>query len=255
MFIRSERSIKEFMRFYPVVATLIIIHFLLWIIIYLLKLPIGETIYNFGAGVNIFIHEGEYWRLITPIFLHGGFMHTLFNSFSLLIFGPALEQMLGKTKFIIAYLIAGLIGNIATYAFHPTAFIIFVGASGSIFGLFGIYMYMVIFRKDLIDTANAQIILVIFVIGLIMTFLQPNINIHAHVFGFIGGAALGPIILHRARPFFNRIYESRSSDDIGFDPNRWKKKRRIPANIKNNWLWIVLGILVLIGLLGKIGLL
>ncbi|MDY0395371.1 rhomboid family intramembrane serine protease [Virgibacillus halophilus] len=253
MFIRTEKSIKEFMRFYPVVATLIIIHFLLWIIIDLLRLPFGETIYNYGAGVNLFIHQGDYWRLITPIFLHANFMHALFNSFSLLIFGPALEQMLGKTKFIIAYLIAGMVGNIATYAFHPTAFVVFIGASGAIFGLFGIYMYMVMFRKDLIDSANAQIILVIFVIGLIMTFLQPNINIQAHIFGFIGGAALGPIVLHRAQPFFQKTYESKSSNDIGFDPNRWKKKHRVPANIRKNWLWIILAILVLIGLLGRIG--
>ncbi|MDY0406904.1 rhomboid family intramembrane serine protease [Virgibacillus sp. 179-BFC.A HS] len=255
MFIRNEKSVKDFIRLYPVVSTLIIIHFVLWIIIDLLKLPIGESIYNYGAGVNLFIHAGEYWRLITPIFLHANLMHTLFNSFSLLIFGPALEQMLGKGKFIFAYFFAGIVGNIATYAFHPTAFMVFVGASGAIYGLFGIYMFMVLFRKHLVDRSDAQIVIVIFVIGLIMTFLQPNINIHAHVFGFIAGFALGPIILNNVRPYSPwRTYVEPKREDIGFDPNRWQKKHIIPAKIRRNWIWIILGILVILGLLSRIGL-
>ncbi|MEC5424695.1 rhomboid family intramembrane serine protease [Virgibacillus sp. C22-A2] len=252
MFIRTERSIKEFVQFYPIVAGLIIIHLVLWLLIDFLRLPFGIELYQWGAGNNLFIHNGEYWRLITSIFLHGGLMHALFNSFALVLFGPALEQMLGKFKFIIAYLAAGLAGNIATYAIAPTAFYFHIGASGAVFGLFGIYAFMVAFRKHLIDQANSQIVMTIFIIGLIMTFVRPNINIYAHIFGFIGGFALAPLVLSGVRaysPWRNRQYQDDGS--IQFDPNRWRKKR-IPQKIKKNILWIVLGILVLLGIWSRL---
>src|SRR5690625_7564231 len=140
MFIRNEGSIKEFIRFYPFVSTLIIINIIIWLL-YFLQFSLGHSIYNFGIGQNLSIHDGQYWRLITPVFLHGGLGHVAFNSFALILFGPALEQMLGRFKFIFAYLITGLAGNIGTYIINPISEIPHLGASGAIYGLFGIYLF------------------------------------------------------------------------------------------------------------------
>ncbi|HEY4601008.1 MAG TPA: rhomboid family intramembrane serine protease [Cerasibacillus sp.] len=263
MFIRTERSVKEFIQFYPVVSLLIIIHLLLWVIIDFLQLPIGQDIYMWGVAINGFIHAGEYWRLFTAMFLHADLMHTLFNSFSLVLFGPALEQMLGKVRFIIAYLFAGFVGNIATYAFDPMAIdFAHLGASGAIYGLFGMYIYMVLFRKDLIDMQSAQMVTVIFLIGLIMTFLRPGINVKAHIFGFIGGIAVAPLVLKGALPFSPwrnkkaRIFTAHDDhQEIKFDPNRWNKKRIVPGKVKKNLPWIFLGILLLFGLFNWLGIL
>lgn len=253
MFIRTERSLKEFFDYYPIVSILVIVHLVLWIIIDFLHLPIGLQIYQWGVGHNLSVYHGEYWRLLTPIFLHAGLMHALFNSFALVLFGPALEQMLGKFKFIIGYFIAGLVGNIGTYVVDPMGQTPHLGASGAIYGLLGIYIFMVLFRKHLIDQANAQIVLTIFVIGLILTFVRPGINIYAHVFGFIGGFALGPILLTNAYPFSmsgnRRIRKSKNG--ISFDPNRWQKKRKA-KKIRQNVLWILFGILVILGLLSQL---
>src|SRR5699024_4941876 len=222
MFIRTEKSIRDFILFYPVVSIIVILNILIWIATYYIPitmgngLSIGETIYVYGIGYSPAVLEGEYWRLISPIFLHAqGFSHVVFNSFSLILFGPALEQMVGKTKFILAYILAGIIGNIGTLAFdmlpifskEPT---LHLGASGSIYGLFGIYMYMIVRQKHLIDMRSASIVQTIFLIGLIMTFIQPNINISAHIFGFIGGFMIAPFILSRAERF-------------SFAKNEWKK--------------------------------
>ncbi|HLS66940.1 MAG TPA: rhomboid family intramembrane serine protease [Pseudogracilibacillus sp.] len=204
MFIRTERSVKEFLHLYPFVSTFIIINLIIWILISVFQTSIGFYIYNFGVGNNLLVHIGEYWRLVTPIFLHAGFGHMLFNSFALVLFGPALERMTGSMTFVVAYMATGIAGNIGTYIIEPQSFYTHVGASGAIYGLFGIYLYMTFFRKDLIDPMNAQIIRTIFIIGLVLTFIRPNINIAAHIFGFIGGFALGPIILKRAVPFFIR---------------------------------------------------
>ncbi|MBM7571085.1 rhomboid family intramembrane serine protease [Aquibacillus albus] len=262
MFIRTE-SLRQFIRFYPVVTTIIAIQLGVWLIVLIFPFiqsllspfgviipPIGDFLYQWGTGVNLYISQGEYWRLVTSIFLHNpyGVMHVLFNSFSLVLFGPALEQMLGKVKFITVYLLAGIIGNVCTWLMDPNAFYFHLGASGAIYGLFGLYMFMIFFEKHLIDRANAQIIMIILIIGLVMTFLRPGINVYAHVFGFIGGVALGPIFLRNAQPF--SIWKNTSSprdDSIQFNPNRWRKKRFPLKNV----FWIVIIILVLIGLFGR----
>lgn len=258
LFIRTERSIKDFIYFYPIVSILIAINILLWFIVHFLPFDFGTYLYYMGAGHNFSVHEyGEYWRIITPIFLHGDLMHTLFNSFALVLFGPALEQMLGKFKFIIAYLVTGIIGNIGTYVVNPTSMTFHIGASGAIYGIFGLYIFMVLFRKHLIDSGNAQIVTTIFVIGLVMTFIRPGINIFAHIFGFIGGVAIGPLILNNVQPFSvyrNHRRTTTSSGGAQFDPNRWNKRKfpRIPAKIKKNLLWIIIGGLVILGLLGRL---
>ncbi|RKQ30924.1 rhomboid family intramembrane serine protease [Oceanobacillus halophilus] len=254
MFLRYERSIKEFMEYYPIVSTLVIIHFALWLIIDFLALPLGHTLESWGIGMNFLIAQGQYWRLFTPIFLHGDLMHALFNSFSLVLFGPALEQMLGKSKFLLAYFGAGIIGNIGTFFFGPLNYW-HLGASGAIFGLFGIYIFMVLNRKHLIDQSSAQMVSTILVIGLIMTFLRSGINIYAHIFGFIGGFIIAPLVLSKAQPYSpwrnQRRRRRYSEGEIQFDPNRWRKKRWIPAKIRKNWLLIVIGILALLGLLRR----
>lgn len=228
MFIRNE-SFESFIKSYRIVTGLVIIHIFFYIWMYWFPFLGGTEIRILGIGNNMWVDMGDYWRLITPIFIHGGLMHMAFNSFSLVLFGPPLENMLGKTKFIGAYLATGILANIAYYllgdyhTFH-------LGASGAIFGLFGIYLYMVLVRKDLIDRANSQLIKTIIIIGVVMTFINPGINVLAHVFGLISGALIAPLILTNV----NYKQMQRNVHDpvgIGFDPNRWsnrsKRKQRI----------------------------
>lgn len=247
MFIRTEKSVKEFVSFYPIVSLLVIINLALWIITFI---PFGDTVYNWGIGNNFLIYEyGEYWRFITPMFLHGGLTHVLFNSFALVLFGPALEQMLGRSKFSIAYLAAGIIGNVGTYLINPSdAYTFHLGASGAIYGLYGIYIFIVLFRKRLIDAANAQIVTTIFIIGLIMTFVNTGINIYAHIFGFIGGFAVAPLVLINAEAFSIYRNKPRRSGATEFDPNRWNKKR-MPKKVKTGLIWAAVIIVIIIGMM------
>lgn len=254
MFIRTERSIKEFFQFYPIVTVIVGINILLWLIIDFLHLRIGAWIQYYGIGFNASIADGQWWRLITPVFLHAGAMHMLFNSFSLVLFGPALEQMLGKFKFLLAYFGTAITANIVIYFLQPLSYA-HVGASGAIFGLFGIYVYMVIFRKDLIDQSSSQIIAVIVSIGLVMTFLRSNISVLGHLFGLFSGFAYAPLLLAGVRsysPWRQRKSRKKADDDsLQFDPDRWNKKKKVPAVIRNNWIWIVIGIIAVLWLLGQ----
>jgi rhomboid protease GluP len=192
MFTRSE-SFREFIRFYPVVSIIIAIQ----IIFYLLTIPLfPNRVMESFMGVNLFILEGEIWRLLTPLFLHGGFTHLLFNSFSIILFGPALEKMIGRGKFLLLYFVSGITANVATLLLQPPTYS-HVGSSGAIFGLFGFYIAIILFRKSWMSQSNSQIIITLSVISLIMTFFQPNVNITAHLFGFLAGLLIGTLSLKK----------------------------------------------------------
>jgi rhomboid protease GluP len=208
MFTRTE-SFREFLRLYPIVSFIITIHIILYLLSILPFFP-NQWFYETFSGVNLYIMEGQIWRLITPTFMHSGFSHMLFNSFSLVLFGPPLERMLGKGRFLFVYLVSGLIANIATLLLEPLTFI-HVGSSGAIFGLFGYYISILIFRKRWMTKESSQIILTLCAVSLIMTFIQPNINITAHLFGLIGGFLLGCI------PYFNK----RDWNDSMWDVRIW----------------------------------
>lgn len=188
MFTRTE-SLGQFIRYYPIVSAIIAINLLVYLATVLPFFPnylIIETL----AGVNLYISKGQFWRLVTPMFLHSGFMHFLFNSFSLILFGPGLERMLGKVKFFVVYLVSGIIANIATFLLEPPSYS-HVGSSGAIFGLFGYYAAIVLLRKSRMSHNDNQVILTIAVISIVMTFFQPNINITGHLFGLFGGFLIG----------------------------------------------------------------
>ncbi|SER13385.1 rhomboid family intramembrane serine protease [Piscibacillus halophilus] len=195
-FIRTE-SFQQFLRFYPVVSVLVAINLILYLFTRVIPIPFFIDLWTLMVGFNLYVQMGEYWRLLTPIFLHGGITHVLFNSFSIVLFGPALEKMLGKFKFILAYLLMGVLANVAYY-FLGDLMATHVGASGAIYGLFGLYAYMIFARRDLIDAQSTQIVVVFIIIGFLTSF-GPNINFIAHIFGFISGVALGPILIDRIK--------------------------------------------------------
>ena len=195
MFTRTE-SFREFIRFYPIVSIIIAIHITLFLVTFLPIFP-NYWFFETFSGVNLYIAQGEIWRLITPMFMHSGFSHMFFNSISLMLLGPALESMLGSGKFLLIYLLSGLISNLGTLAIEPLSYT-HVGSSGAIFGLFGFYLAIIKFQKNWLSRQNSQIIITLCAVSLIMTFLQENINISAHLIGLLGGFLLGAI------PFFRR---------------------------------------------------
>lgn len=256
MFIRNE-TFSSFIRNYPTVTTIVIIHLVLflWYNATLFThglIPFGDLIFLFGVGQTGHIIAGEYWRLLTPIFLHISTWHVIFNSFSLVLFGPALERMLGKGKFIFSYVTIGVLANVVTTILtgpHYTH----LGASGAIFGLFGIYLFMVWKRKDLIDAASAQIVVVILILGVVMTFIRPNINITAHIFGLLFGFLLAFPLLKNARPFYVIPTDIHHNDrEIQFRPRRLKRTRLFSIEKLARFIGWLFIIFVVIGILSRI---
>jgi len=180
---------------YPVITVILIIHIILYLLTVLPIFP-NQWFFELFSGINLFIMQGEIWRIVTPIFMHNGFSHFLFNSFSLVIFGPALEKMIGSIRFTIVYLVTGISANIATFFLEPLTYI-HVGSSGAIFGIFGYYIGILVKRKHMMSKENKQLLITITVISIIMTFVQPQINVTAHLFGLISGFLISVISLQK----------------------------------------------------------
>ncbi|KPN95774.1 rhomboid family intramembrane serine protease [Lysinibacillus sp. ZYM-1] len=194
MFSRTE-NFKQYTKYYPIVSTLIAINLILYV---LSLLPgVGTLLWNYGIQANFLIQNGEWWRVFSAMFLHAGFMHMFFNMFSLYLFGPELEKIAGKARFITIYLVSGIVGNMATYIFYNSNYTS-LGASGAIFGIFGAFGALVYYTRRTMPMLR-KLILPIIVISVIMTFLQPNVNVNAHLGGLVTGFILGLIYLHPKR--------------------------------------------------------
>lgn len=191
MFNRTE-NFKQYTTYYPVVSTLLAANLILYA---LTLLPvIGTIIQNYGIQVNFLVQIGEWWRIFTAMFLHAGFMHVLFNMFSLYLFGPELERIAGKVRFATIYLLSGIVGNVATYLLNNGGYAS-LGASGAIFGIFGAFGALVYYTRHTMPMLR-KLILPIILVSVIMTFLQSNVNIYAHLGGLVTGFILGLIYLH-----------------------------------------------------------
>ncbi|QCR33980.1 rhomboid family intramembrane serine protease [Lysinibacillus sp. SGAir0095] len=186
MFIRRE-NFKQFLKLYPVVSTIIAINFIVYIITMVPNF--GDEVFYTGMSVNSLIGDGQWWRIITSMFLHAGFMHVLFNMFSLFLFGPELEKIAGKMRFLTIYFLAGIFGNMATFVLQDGMYAS-VGASGAIYGIFGAFAALVYYTRRTMPQLK-QVIMPLIIISVIITFISPNINVTGHIGGLITGFLLG----------------------------------------------------------------
>ncbi len=170
----------------PIVTyVLIVINILIYLFDQYISAKMGTPIlFILGSKFSPLIIQGEYWRLITPIFLHGGLMHLAVNAYSLYAVGPDVEKMFGHVKFVVIYLVAGILGNVASFAFCPS---VSISASGAIFGLLGALLYVGIKYKEVISSLYVTNIVFMIVLNLTYGFLHPRIDNYAHLGGLVGG--------------------------------------------------------------------
>jgi rhomboid protease GluP len=155
-----------------------------------------STLMAFGVKSNPEIARGEWWRFITPIFIHIGMLHLFFNSYALWIVGPQVEKLYGAARFVILYVLTGVAGVYASYFYHPQS--VSAGASGAIFGLFGVLLvFGVRYRNSIppfFKRAVGTGVLPVIVINLIIGFTIPAIDNSAHIGGLLAGAALAALV-------------------------------------------------------------
>src|SRR5215831_2355122 len=145
-----------------------------------------EVLWDFGSRLGPLIANGQWWRLVTPIFIHLGLIHLLFNNFALFQIGPLVEESLGSQKFIFVYLACGIVGNIGSFVFGING----AGASGAIFGLIALAAVYGYRMGGIVGRSLMKQMAMWAGIGLVMgqAIHADNVN---HIGGLITGAALG----------------------------------------------------------------
>jgi len=145
-----------------------------------------DILFSLFGKINQLIIQGQFWRLITPILLHGSFLHIGFNMYALYMIGPMLEKKYGFWPFISLYLVGGLWGNTLSFLLSPNPSL---GASTAIFGLIaaqGVYVYKN--RHLLGPSARPMLMNIIMVIVVnLMLGLSPGIDNWGHMGGMLGG--------------------------------------------------------------------
>jgi len=143
--------------------------------------------------------DGEYWRLLTPMFLHAGLIHIAFNSYVLWIFGQQVERTFGSARMLAIFLVTGFLASVASYLFGPIN-VVGVGASGAIFGLAGAFIaYTYRRRSSFSSNAQLQQALIFVLLNVVLGFVIEGIDWRAHLGGLVAGVAAG-WIADPARP-------------------------------------------------------
>ena len=146
---------------------------------------------DWGSNFSPLTLSGDWWRLITCVFLHFGIIHLAMNSYALYMAGVYLEPMLGKTKYVIAYLVTGIFASLASLWWHSDV-VNSAGASGAIFGLYGIFLALLFtnlipkqMRSSLLQSIG------VFVVFNLVYGVKSGIDNAAHIGGLISGMIIG----------------------------------------------------------------
>lgn len=196
---------KEF----PVVGILLIINLFYFIF---LELNGGSkdwlTLVYYGAKEGISISRGEYWRLLTPIFMHIGFFHLIVNSLGLIVFGPIMEKIFGPMRFLLIYIATGIWGNIFSFI---SGISVGAGASGALFGIAGAYAaYLYINKYYLGKFGRESLVGLSWIVGIniVFGFTVSGIDNSAHLGGLISGIIIGYILSPKISTVFVSEFDS-----------------------------------------------
>ena len=170
-----------------------------------------------GLKVNELILAGQYWRLVTPVFLHGSILHLGFNMYALHILGRRVEKLFGSLRFLGLYLIAGITGNLFSFLLSDSASL---GSSTAIFGLLGaegVFIYQ--HRKLLGEQSRVALRQIIQVAGVnLLIGLSPGIDNWGHIGGLFGGVVFtwfgGPILEIQGTPPVLQLKDIRPEKEV-----------------------------------------
>ncbi len=168
------------------------------IFLYYFRMPAREQVLFLGdwAKINALIRDGEYYRLVSSMFLHLNLMHIIFNGYALYVLGRDVEALFGTSRFAIMYLLGGLSGSLASFIFTDAPS---VGASGAIFAIFGADMVYFYHHRHLHGAAGRKHLsqlVVLMVINLALGFFASTgatnfrIDNAGHIGGLVGGVVL-----------------------------------------------------------------
>ena len=154
--------------------------------------PTAQSLLQWGGNLRPAVAGGEWWRLITYMFLHGGAWHLLMNTYALLYIGMFLEPLMGKLRFTSTYVLTGICAGLMSIEIHPAS--VCIGASGAIFGMYGVF-FSILTTRHIQKTMRKTMLrsILFFIVFNLMMGLQGNTDNAAHIGGLMSGLAIGYI--------------------------------------------------------------
>jgi len=209
---QHKNKFKEYYKFHPVTTIILAINLVMAIILIVTGGFDTENLVKLGALVPILVtEEGEYYRIITAMFLHGGFLHLLSNSFVLYYIGAYMERLVGPKKYLLIYMISGIISSLFVL-FLASDLSVTIGASGAIFGVMGGLLVLTFLRKEWFSDHTIRTIRQLIIINVVITFLVPNISIPGHMGGLIAGILLCYLMAPKS-PYYYKNRKSVNKDN------------------------------------------
>jgi membrane associated rhomboid family serine protease len=163
--------------------------------------PLAQReIFVYLSQLNAAVAAGQWWRLFTSAFLHSSLMHIGFNMYALLLFGPPLERPIGSMAFGAMCLASAAWGGAAAY-FLTSSNTILVGASGAIFGVFGVWLYVsYLSRETPMGEAQFRNLMGLLAINVFLSFAVPRISWQGHAGGLAAGIGIAAAWRRLPRP-------------------------------------------------------
>lgn len=183
--IKNEKKLAKIFSPKKPIVTYIIIVLNLMVFLYGMLHSNDELINIFGNNYEL-VQAGQFYRLLTCMFVHGSIMHLLLNMYALYTIGPVVERYYGKSKYIFIYLVSGLLGSVFSSVFM-SANSVSIGASGAIFGLLGSICYFTYYYRATLQGILRESIIPVIVINLVIGFMLPSVDLVAHIGGLLGG--------------------------------------------------------------------
>jgi rhomboid protease GluP len=177
----------------------------------------GDLPQAIGMKINSRIIAGEYWRLLTPMLLHGSFLHIAFNMYALFIFGPGLERHFGRLRFLLLYLLSGFAGNVISFTFTPANSL---GSSTAVFGLIGAQGVFLFLNREIFSGSARAALGQIVMIAAVNLFigLSPGIDNWGHIGGLIGGILFtflaGPLLTVQGTYPYLQVRDTREGRSV-----------------------------------------
>lgn len=214
IFLRYE-SFRGYLRAYPVTSVIIALN-LIYFIAIIVSGDINDNDHLMRSGAFVsYMPDNPYgldepWRIVTSMFMHSSFQHIFFNMFSILVFAPPLERLLKHVKYAVFYLLCGILANLFTGVVrgltgNEQIIYLSTGASGAIYGVFGAFLYIALFRKAWLDPGSRKTVYIILAFGLVFSILTPSVSLLGHVGGGVAGFLLYGL-MDRAMTKKRRMY-------------------------------------------------
>jgi membrane associated rhomboid family serine protease len=185
----------------------------------LLSPRLDELFLDWFALDKVAVLQGELWRLLTVVLVHGGMLHLLFNMYALWIIGPIVEALYGRVRFAFIYGLCAVAGSTASFVFSDAR--LSVGASGAIFGLFGVLLVADRVHKPALTrgarSLTAQIGMLV-AVNLVIGFAVPGIDNAAHVGGLLAGLWLGFVLVPQGATTLRSLWSAPAGTPAGAGP-------------------------------------